>query len=306
MNQLLLQDFIMLFRGRADCYGHWDGGCVREPLTAAVFEKHLNDGPHIGVYPTFNADGIAWCAWGCTDIDYDDFAEAARLADAFAAVDVAAWVEKTRKGYHIWVFAERAVPAENMRSMFLAAHQVADSKPKEVNPKQTVLGHGQIGNYVRLPYPAGAHTLRGLPHERYIVDRRAMNTPMGLEAFVGEATARKTSAERIAELATYYTPPAKAAVVVAEPTGDMTEATRLLTPLGRMMWRHGPIEGRDRSTTLAHLAFECSKAHLPPGDALMILEDADLRWGKYMMRGPKGQTELVKLLERAYGNTPSP
>jgi hypothetical protein len=92
---------------------------------------------------------------------------------------------------------------------------------------------------------------------------------------------------------------------VSAPSHDMAESARRLTPLGRTIFRDGPIEGRDRSTTLTHLAHECRKANLNPEDALSILEDADLRWGKYMMRGEAGILELQKLLVRAYGHIQS-
>ena len=75
--------------------------------------------------------------------------------------------------------------------------------------------------------------------------------------------------------------------------------------LGRAIFRDGPIEGRDRSTTLTHLAHECRKANLHPKDAMSLLEDADIRWGKYLARGEAGRLELEKLLVRAYGHIPS-
>jgi hypothetical protein len=291
----ILNDFITLFRGRADCYGSWEGGCIKEPLTERVFRQHLTTGPHIGVYPAFNIKGIAHCVWGCTDIDYDDFDEARRLQSTFDAVGVRAWTEKTRKGWHIWVFAENLVPAENMRNMFLAAHQVANSTPKEVNPKQTVLHGNAIGNYVRLPYPTGDGA-----NVRYIVDG---GERLDLETFTHRALETITSAEKIADLATYYIPPVIPTREVLAPSHDMTEAARRLTPLGKVVFRDGPIEGRDRSTALACLAHQCHEAGLPAGDALSLMEDADLRWGKFLMRGETGRIELIKLVERAYGVT---
>lgn len=294
----LLADFITLFRGRADCYGSWDGGCVKERLTEQQFRQHLTTGPHIGVYPAVHYNGATHVAWGCTDIDYDDYDEAKRLQDTFAAVGVKAWTEKTRKGWHVWVFATTLVPAEHMRNMFLACHQVADSNPKEVNPKQTNLAPNQVGNYVRLPYPEGDGAV-----ERFVIEPDEGRLPVG--HFVEEAVACRTTPDTIADLATYYTPPALPERTVLAPTNDMTEAARLLTPLGRTIWREGPLEGRDRSTTLAHLAHECFKAGLTIGDALLLLEDADLRWGKYLIRGEAGRIELVKLIQRAFGATPS-
>lgn len=289
-----IDGFVTLFRGRGDAYGSWTGGCVKQTLGRRDFSNHLHDGPYIGIYPALNINGVAHCVWGCTDIDYDDYDEARRLADTFAAVNVTAWTEKTRKGWHVWVFATELVPAENMRRMFLAAHQVADSKPKEVNPKQTTLRPGEVGNYVRLPYPGGLD-------ERRVYDTNVDR--MALDMFVATALDHRVTPDVVANLADYYIPPATVKVEVTAPSQDMATAARTLTPLGRTIFRNGPIEGRDRSTTLAHLAHECFKSSLPPADALMILEDADLRWGKYLMRGEAGMTELLKLVQRAYGES---
>lgn len=296
MTNYLLDDYIALFRGRGDCYGSWDGGCVRSPLTRNLFDAHLNGDTFIGVYPCVPMNGETMCVWGCSDIDYDNAEHAFRLHDAFEAVGVTAWVEKTRRGYHIWVFAEKPVTARDMRRMFLAAHQVAELPAKEVNPKQETLHHGQVGNYVRLPYP---NTGTG---ERVMVKRDMQ--PIPIDDFVVVAGMTRTEVELIARLASYYKPPV-ISFTVGEPSHDMTEAARALTPLGRAIFRDGPIEGRDRSTTLTHLAHECRKANLHPKDAMSLLEDADLRWGKYLIRGDVGRLELEKLLVRAYGAIPS-
>jgi hypothetical protein len=294
----LLADYITLFRGRADCYGSWEGGCVRAPLTPEVFWRHLNDGPHIGVYPAVHYNNRSHVVWGCTDIDYDDYDEAKRLQDAFAAVDVTAWTEKTRKGWHVWVFAQELVPAEDMRNMFLACHQVANSQPKEVNPKQTNLAPNQVGNYVRLPYPMGDNA-----YDRVVMQD---GNRVRLQHFVDSAIDLRCTAAQVADLATYYIPPPQPAVEIAAPSQDITEAMRRLNPLGRLIFRHGPPTGRgDRSTSLASLAHTCHDSGLAASDALSLLEDADLRWGKFMMRGEAGRNELVKIVQRVYGHTPA-
>lgn len=292
-----LEMFVDLFRGRGDCYGSWEGGCVREQLTHTVFQNHLGSGPHIGVYPCVVDRNKTMCVWGCSDIDYDNPEHAWLLHDAFEAAGVISWVERTRRGYHIWVFADELVDAKSMRRMFLAAHKVADINPKEVNPKQETLLDGQIGNYVRLPYP----NIDGEETRRII--SRTMD-PLKFSDFVTVAWSKRVTKETIERLAEYYVPQ-EIHISVAPPTLDMAEAARVLTPLGKTIFRDGPLPGRDRSTTLTHLAHECRKANLAPEDAMILLEDADIRWGKYMMRGEVGKLELQKLLVRAYGPTPS-
>jgi hypothetical protein len=301
MDDDLLDGFVTLFRGRADAYGSWEGGCVREPLTRTVFERHLHAGPHIGVYCSVPVRDIPHTVWGCVDIDYDAPDEAWLLADTLASVGVDSWVEQTRKGWHIWVFADRLVPSDNMRRMLLAAHQVCGLTPKEVNPKQAQLAGKGLGNYVRLPYHA--HYTDTPPVERRIQLRN--DGPMRFDMFITDAIGRRVDADTIAELADYYQPPAPPTPVTSAPTQDMTQAAKALTPLGRTIFREGPRFNRDRSTTLAHLAHECVRSGLAYGDALVLMEDADSRWGKFSMRGETGLAELAKLVQRVYGHIPA-
>jgi len=289
--------YIRLFRGRADARGGWDGRCIRTPITPASFVGHLTSGERFGVYPSFNIDGVAHCIWGCTDIDHtDDPQQAQHLRNVFASVGVVAHVERTAHGFHIWVFFDTLIASSVVRSMFLAAHQVADIPPTEVNPKQTVLAVGQVGNYVRLPYP---HYYKDGITERYMIDTAGESlTP---EEFTEYAATNLTSGDLATELASYYIPPPQPVVAVGAPTSDMTSAAAALTPLGKVIWRDGPLEGGDRSSKLQHLVHECAKAGINPADALMLLKDADQRWGKYSTRGEAGQMELHKMLARVYG-----
>lgn len=293
MNTLDL--FVSLFRGRGDCYGHWDGGCVREKLTRERFASHLDGSEHIGVYPAFNVGDVTSTVWGCTDIDYDKVEEPLAISSALAAKGVTSWLEKTRKGYHLWAFATTLVPAVDMRRMFLAAHQVVGVPAKEVNPKQEKLVGNQVGNYVRLPYPGG------LEERRIYLDGERLD----VDNFVAAAHASRTTPETVAELAAYWTPPKATSYITSQPSQDMQQAARALSPVGRIIFRDGPLPERDRSTTLLRLAYECRDAGLAPEDCLILMEDADLRWGKFMQR-PNGQTELIKLIVKSYGQAPGP
>ena len=149
----IVDSFLTLFRGRGDAHGTWEGGCARKPLTQESFWRHLHGVELIGVYPVVPMPDSERCVWGCSDIDVDDLDAALNLQLAFNMKQIPAWVEKTRKGYHIWVFTNKTVTASTMRRAFLAAHQVIDYPPTEVNPKQEEL-RGGLGNYVRLPYPS--------------------------------------------------------------------------------------------------------------------------------------------------------
>lgn len=293
--------FLRLFRGRGDVYGSETGGCVKSPLTEELFIEHLAGTTPIGVYPMVPYLGDWYCAWGCSDIDIEDYNMATRLRDALAAAGVVAHIERSRsKGYHVWVFSKEPVLAKNMRRMFLAAHQVADVPAREVNPKQETLAGGQYGNYVRLPY-AGWQSDQQTDKRRMLAD---YDTIIPFDDFLDRAESALVDAETVARLAGYYKPPTPSTAF----TGDyrqcegIHEALKGLSPLGKVIWRDGPLQGRDRSSTLAKLGHECVRSGLNPSETRVVLTDADLRWGKYHLR-TNGELEIDKLVQRVFLTT---
>lgn len=291
-------DFVTLFRGRGDCYGSDTGGCVRQPLDRNTFQNHLEGHVGIGVYPAVPAS-VPFCVWGCSDIDVEDLGSARLLQRTLKAAGVTSWVERSRsKGYHVWVFASDRVPAEDMRRMLLATHQVADYPAREVNPKQSDVSTHKVGNYVRLPYFGG---LVETPARRVILDDN--DEPMSLQVFVTQAMRERTSPERIQFLASHYVPPARVTPAVdfsALADEDLEEALRNTSQLARVIWKQGPLESQDRSTALMRLAHVCYRSGVTPSMCRAIVIDADKRWGKYHLRGDRGLEEINKIVERAY------
>jgi len=290
--------FIKLFRGRGDVYGSEEGSCVKEPLTRQVFDNHLSGATPIGVYPMVPIRGDWYTVWGCTDIDTGDLQAAINLQTAFEAVNVHAFIEKSRsKGYHVWVFASEPVLARDMRRMFLACHQVVDYPAREVNPKQeTLASTKQYGNYVRLPYPNYA--------DLSIPNRRVINhdeEPYSLEVFINMAESSLVTPEAITRLAGFYKEPPKSNFINTDyqQCESLPEAMRKLSALGKVIWRDGPLEGGDRSRALAKLSHECVRSGLNPSETKVVITDADLRWGKYHDR-TNGELEIDKLVQRAY------
>lgn len=294
----LVTRFLKLFRGRGDVYGSEEGSCVKQALTTQVFARHLAGEEPIGVYPMVPIRGDWYTIWGCTDIDTGDLGAAINLRDAFNAAGVHAYIEKSRsKGYHVWVFAEQPVLARDMRRMFLAAHQVADYPAREVNPKQeTLAGINQYGNYVRLPYPDYADLSR--PNRRVITDDE---TPISLPDFLDMAESTLVNPDMVQRLASFYTPPTPKHTINTDYTQceSLPDAMRKLSPLGKVIWRDGPLPGADRSRTLTKLGHECVRSGLNPSETHIIITDADLRWGKYHYR-PNGELEIDKLVARVY------
>jgi len=291
-------DFVTLFRGRGDCYGSDEGGCVRSQLDRDVFQQHLQGVRGIGVYPAVPAP-TPFCVWGCSDIDVEDLGSARLLQRTLKAAGVTSWVERSRsKGYHVWVFATDRVPAEDMRRMLLAAHQVADYPAREVNPKQSDVSAHKVGNYVRLPYMGG---LVETPARRVILDDN--DQPMGLQLFVTNAIRERTTPERIQFLASHYVPPKRATPTVDFSDladEDLEQALASTSQLARVIWKRGPLESQDRSTALMRLAHVCRDSGITPSMCRAIVIDADKRWGKFHARGDDGLEQINKLVERAY------
>lgn len=294
--ETVMDGFVTLFRGRGDVYGSWEGGCIKKLLTRETFYQHLNGDQLIGVYPIMPHRGTWWTAWGCSDIDVDDLDAARNLQTAFLAKGITSWVEKTRKGYHVWVFADGLVHAATMRRAFLAAHQAIKYPAKEVNPKQESAGSG-YGNYVRLPYPG---VLQRAPENRFILDDQ--DAYMGLDEFVELAMARRTTMEQLESIASLWKPPTRTHINDLETTLDLRRILHKVGPVPYIIWRDGPIEGSDRSSTLFRLACKVRDAELTPAEALAVLRSADQRWGKFHTR-IDGERELIKIIERSYNVT---
>lgn len=299
MDETTVSRFMNLFHGRKDAYGSEEGGCVKQPVTQELFMRHFRGEEPIGIYPMFLNKGEWECSWGCSDIDIEDYGMAVDLSDALAAAGVHAHIERSRsKGYHVWVFTYKTVPAKDMRRMFLAAHQVADIPPREVNPKQEFLKPDQYGNYVRLPY-ANFLNEPDDTHRRILVD---YDTAMPIQEFIDLATEVWSPPDLIQRLAGFYRPPTPTHSINTSytPCTGLDEAMRVLSPLGKVIWRDGPLQGRDRSSTLAKLGHECVRSGMNPSQTKVVLMDADVRWGKYHLRA-NGEMEIDKLVQRVYG-----
>jgi len=296
-----LMKYQRLFRGRGDVWGHDEGRCVKEKLTDQHWEDHLTGRCGIGVYPAVpTPDGRVLCAWGCTDIDVEDFGAALLLRDTLLAANITSFIEKSRsKGYHVWLFTATPVTAMIMRYVQLVAHQVADMRPIEVNPKQLDVSPSKYGNYVRLPYMGG---LVGVPERRVIVDDDQRPVPLG--NFLDDALGSLNDPNHLAAIADMYVPPEPSRPVLHlsdsdDPSVDLANGMRAISPLGHIIWRDGPLEGRDRSTTLARLGHICNESGMSPSEARTVVASADRRWGKFHDR-PDCDEQINKIIEKAY------
>lgn len=328
--------FTELFRGRGDCYGSWDGLCVKEPVTRKHFGLHLTGNSTdswMGVYPHLGAGGDQQCSWGCIDIDGADFPLqyggeddgpvntledydrknpqwhdwdamfdlATNLVEALEYKDVNGYIERTRNGYHVWIFPENPphhlVPARVMRRALMAACSVCDFDPKEVNPKQEALEAGRVGNYVRLPYYgclAGNVTTRA---DRYFLDD--IHDKLTVHGFLDFV--QRTPVANLEAIARLWTPPPVEHDIDPAAGMDAEPYLTQMDGLSYRIWRDGPLPGKDRSSTLAQLAHLCAEQGFPMQIAYTIVASADQRWGKFHDRDD-GVEQLTAIVERAYAS----
>ena len=307
----MIDQFIKLFRGRGDALGTWHGGSRRCSVIREDFTLHLmsdNPGEWIGSYPHLGHRGVSW---GCIDIDGKDFRLnndadewdwpqmlqlARNLQAALNYKAVNAHIEQTRNGFHIWVFPEAGVvPAATMRRSLMAACKACKYDPKEVNPKSEELAPGKLGNYVRLPHPGCLHPdSDGIGDNRFFLD--ADDQPMTIGTFLDTVTLTETAAlEAVAKL---WTPPA---VVKFDgpPPEDVKPIVAMLDGLTYTVWKDGPLEGRDRSSTLARLAHLLCAEGIAMPCAFSVVKDADSRWGKFAGRSDEDE-QIMNIVERAY------
>lgn len=319
-DQLILA-FVTAFRGRGDVYGNAKGFCEHQPLTFDVFEKHLrstDENDWIGVYCMLDEN----CSWGCIDIDGKDFPSepptdanpepphdwermltlANNLVTILNVKDIQAFTERTKNGYHVWVFPEQPlVPARAMRRALMAACVALSYDPKEVNPKAEGPRPGTkgYGNFVRLPYGG---VLGGVDSRRRFQgsDYWTLNRPASREElhyWLEAIAANRVSLDKLEAVAVLWTPPERQDVALDMDAGmEVEPLLPMLDGKSFVIWRDGPLPGSDRSNTLHHLAHLLAERGLTATQGFAVLNSADQRWGKFQDR----PEELANMIERAY------
>ncbi len=292
--------FAALFAGRGDVWGAVHGESIKHPLTLSLFVDHLFGDGSVGIYPLLNDGRVHW---GCIDVDdgYDLIAVALNVHRALKILGVTSWVERSKgKGFHVWTLCSDWLPAEHMVAAQRAACQLAHYSPKEVNPKQTSLAAGQVGNYVNLPYAKRWVA----EHKRVVIDA-ALPTrqPIALGDFIDRATRSLNPPDVIAKAAALYRPPPPPRPVrIAPPVMDPTPRLR---GVARKLFEEGPLPnlttGRiDRSGGLQRLAHLLKADGFTAGEALQLVMELDGRLGKYAGR-QDAALQYQRIIERAYG-----
>lgn len=300
-----------LFRGNWNAHGTEAGGSVRHEgdlqlkswAQVTALENHLNGTEFCGVYPMAQfSDGTWNVHWGCVDFDEGDevsWVHARNLAKVLRAFGIAPWIERSRsKGYHVWVFLDTWTDPALVRYALLAACQIVDAPTKEINPKQVSLAEGQLGNYVRLPYPGRSPVIGSdFQLRRCMVDD--IGAPWSFDDFVKTAWEFRTQPIQLEPLRELYKEPERPRPVVVAPTMD-GDPVRRMGGLAYTIWKDGPLDGSDRSGTLFKLAALLREGGQHTfSEALELVWDADGRWGKFHDR-PRGYEDLTKVVEGAW------
>lgn len=212
--------FAGLLGGREDVYACGGDRCrpVRDPLTPAIWQRHLTGEAPIGVYPLRPDDTVLW---GCIDADEPNFPLGAEIAELLPAP---AFLERSLSGnVHLWVLFDRPCPAWAAQAVLRLVCGAVGRPELECNPKQphVDVARGGIGNMVRLPYAGGTRPIvwkTGDPH--------TFDTPYTLGAFLSAAEAARAD---VGEWMTF-----------AERAGlqSSAEARR-----GETDWGDGPLHG---------------------------------------------------------------
>lgn len=184
----LLARFMSLFQGRPDVHAiqyHHHGAPpgyrpVRREATRLDWIAHLDGDLTLGTYPV-QPDGTV--RFGALDVDVrKDFIAQWRLDSSFAARADRQMRDLVRllltrcrerslpaslewsgyKGYHLWFFFDRPVPAAAVRALLGTLAEDTGPHPfcgVEVFPKQDTLREGGLGNLIKVPL--GTHRVSG-------------------------------------------------------------------------------------------------------------------------------------------------
>ncbi len=308
------RDFAILFRGGKvaiddDIHGGFrpwradDGSFLPadDKDFIVLVDDHLRCGPSIGVYPLFQCDGDFLVYWGCVDWDEgheEALVHARNVREALHQLGVASWVERSRsKGFHLWVFFDKAVSAVVVRQGLVGVCDLVDAPTTEVNPKQVKLSGRGWGNGVRLPY---GH-LRNPGGYNEVVNPDTVYSQVSVHSFVQEAIETRVTVDAWKPVRALWKPPER---LPAPPAGG-SPYTGPLRGSAATIREEGPLPSPgkpdgDRSKALWILACTMARQGYTQEDTLKELRAADKDWGgKYSSR-QDGDRRLQDTVHRAY------
>jgi hypothetical protein len=144
-------------------------------LSLATLREHLSGRITVGLYalnPTAQTS-----KWVAIDADYEQaFEDLLKLQWELAQFDIAAALEKSRRGGHLWIFGQQPLSARDCRvyiydlarRLRLPIKGAGLAEGIEVFPRQDKLEPGQFGNAIR--GPLGIHRATGKRYWFYGAD----------------------------------------------------------------------------------------------------------------------------------------
>jgi hypothetical protein len=139
--------------------------CIHEQLNVGHLFAHLRGEITLGTYLLSQESQARFIV-----LDADDaqaWERPGHLVRVLADEDVPSYLERSRRGGHLWLFLAQAVDGREVRAFghgLLAAHQV---EGVELYPKQDRLAGGP-GSLIRMPF--GMHRLTGRRYGFYTAD----------------------------------------------------------------------------------------------------------------------------------------
>lgn len=336
-----VETFTELFTGFTGGYGEsLPGGRVRTTtadVTAALYQRHLStngseDAWSLGIVPLRDDDHVTF---GALDLDAKDLRDGevqAILRRAHERKLPLVFSRSRSGGLHGWLFlTERSDPTVVRQILRYCGQQLGwhemrrgESKDRgarffEVFPKQVARADGQLGNWIRLPYPGGeaAQTRRGvwlLPGEPSFAQ------------WLTYATQNRVTPARLQQLALELSPTAPATAdspdampARAHPAGAVRQ-TRLGDDLADLAMLGSPREADVTLSDVAHwlgqlppelcdeyrtwldvlMAIHHQYAGTPDEDAAIELAE---RWSR---RSSKYQPGDVRRKWSSFGKTATP
>lgn len=132
---------------------------LKQPVTIELWERHLKGITPLGVVP-IRPDNT--CSWGCIDVDIyplDHITLAQRIAKLKMPLVVCG---SKSGGAHLFLFTKEPVPAIAMKRKLAEFASSLGYGSCEIFPKQSQIdsAHGDVGNWLNMPYYGGARTTK--------------------------------------------------------------------------------------------------------------------------------------------------
>jgi hypothetical protein len=193
--------------------------CIRESLNVDHLYAHLRGDITLGIYVLNQASQARFIV-----LDNDNENGWTKVVESGAklgAEGIPAYLEKSRRGGHIWVFFKAPVAGSSARSFAQAIVGKLGLDSVEIFPKQDEVGDG-LGSLIRMPF--GVHRITGRRYGFF----GSGGEPLGmtLREQIGALQAPQFASEGlIKDLKTIPPPPAHKARPrrLSEPTGHVSE-----------------------------------------------------------------------------------